>query len=193
MYDEGGDFNKRGSLTAFNMQLNRIFDTYRAFQFVPIICLPNAGVVDRELYVKGVPRMIIHCEKRTAKQGTYRVYGLWRFMWVLQKMQKAPVPQQAYMKTRPNFYGQFLDLPEARRKELELISTQGKKDIITNNVLKNRGLISVGDMARRLSISKPHLNRMIRDNGIKAESEYKKVRYFSTHTINLISEQLTRK
>lgn len=193
LYDEGGDFNRRGSLTAFNQQLNRIFETYRAFKFIPIICLPNASVIDRDLYLKGVPRIIIHCENRTDKYGRYRAYSLWRFMYVLQKMTKSPVPQQAYKRTYPNIFGQFLNLPEARQQELHKIGMEGKKQIITNNVLANRGLISIIDLARKANISRPHANRVIRDLGIKAEMEHKKVRYYTADQLQLIKENLKKK
>jgi hypothetical protein len=193
LYDEGGDFNKRGSLTAFNQQLNRLFDTYRAFAIVPIICLPNAGVIDRELFLKGVPRMMIHCENRTATYGRYRAYSLWRYMFVLQKMQKSTVPQQAYVRTFPNFYGQFKDLPEERRALLEKIGKEGKKEILTNNVLKSRGLVSVRDMSRRLNLSTQHTNKLIRETGVKAEMEYKKIRYFHTSAIDTLLEAVRQK
>jgi len=32
LYDEAGDFSRRGAITGFNKRLNRIFETYRTFE-----------------------------------------------------------------------------------------------------------------------------------------------------------------
>ena len=191
-YDEAGDFNKRGSLTGFNQQLNRVFETYRTFGIPVVVGLPSASVLDKDLFIKGIPRMTIHLENRQKNYGHYRVYSLYRMMHVMDKMKKAVVPQQSYAKTVPNFYGQFLDLPPARAKLLREISEEGKRAILTQGVLKNRGLVALPDLAKNFQITKQYANLIIRKLQIKENSTFKRVRYFDQDAVAKVGAELGR-
>jgi hypothetical protein len=193
IYDEGGDFNKRGALTEFNRLLNRIFETYRTFRICPIMSLPSASVLDKELFIKGIPRLCLHIENRSETYGNYRAYSLWRMMHVLHKMTKNVVPQQAYRKTYPNFYGQFLDLPPQRRDELRRISDEGKKEILTTNVLKQRGLVSMPDLAKQLNVTRQHLNFIIRKTNVSESNIHKRIRYFDSESVAKITAAMRGK
>lgn len=193
MYDEGGDFNKRGSLTQFNQQINRVFDVMRTFQIPILLALPYIGILDKDLFVKGIVRMHLHTSNRKVTYGKYSAYGLYRLMYVLDKMKKMVVPQQAFAKTVPNFFGQFLDLPPDRAAELAKICDEGKKSILTQNVLKNRGLVSLPDLAKDLGITKQYANHLLRKLNIKEDSILKRIRYFGQDTRAQLSAQLVRK
>jgi len=65
VYDEAGDFNTRASLTYFNQNMNRVFETYRALGIIVILCLPSFADIDTSLMKKKIARMLIHCYART--------------------------------------------------------------------------------------------------------------------------------
>jgi predicted DNA-binding protein YlxM (UPF0122 family) len=192
-YDEAGDFNKRGSLTAFNQQLNRVFETYRTFRIPVIIALPSASVLDKDLFIKGIPRLCMHVENRTLTSGQYKGYSLYKMMYVLDKMKKLIVPQQAYGKTYPLFYGHFLDLTPERSRELAKICDEGKRKILTENILKNKGLVSLPEMAKNLNITRQYASYIIRKINAKEDSVLKRIRYYSPDVVAQVSAHLHKR
>lgn len=188
VYDEAGDFNSRGALTQFNRSINRIFDTYRAFKIIVIIVLPNFGVLDQPIFDKKIPRILFHCNTRL-KQGNYSVYSLKRMMYIKYKMKKIVVPYEAYKFTSPNHRGHFLDLDPKRSKELDELSTKGKLNIVTENILKNQGLMTYQDISRTLRKSVDWVRRAISKKKIKHKQLFKRKKYFESSTIDMIANQ----
>lgn len=178
IYDEAGDFNKRGSLTAFNQQMNRVFETYRTFKILVVLVLPYFGILDDSIFHKQIPRMLLNCYGRTRTYGNYRGYSLYRMFYLKDNFKKTVVVPQAYTKTRPNFYGHFKDLDPKRSAELERVSTEGKKLFLSENVIKNRGLLSPLEIAHKFGRSKQYINSIIKKMGLKETSRFKRVRYF---------------
>ena len=178
IYDEAGDFNTRGALTGFNQMLNRVFDTFRAFKILVILVLPNFAVLDNPLFDKRIPRMLIHCHNRSIRQGEFSVYSLYRMYYLKHKIKKYIVPAYAYTGTTPNYRGHFLDLSPNKSIELEKISIEGKKNIVNENILKNRGLMNYKDLARKLGKSVVWVRMQIKKKGIKESKIYKRSYYF---------------
>jgi len=153
VYDEAGDFNTRASLTAFNKNMNRVFETYRALRIIVILCLPSFADVDSSLMKKKISRMLIHCYSRTKNRGNYKVYSLWR-MWYLKKgFKQVTVPDDAFKMTTPNFFGHFKDLDPEDSKILEEHSLQAKRQIITEGSLKDRNMVSLNRIADETGFS----------------------------------------
>lgn len=188
VYDEAGDFNSRGALTSFNRQLNRIFDTYRAFKIIVIVVLPNFAVLDQSLFDKQIPRVLIHCHNRK-NQGNYSVYSLKRMMYIKHKMKKIVVPFEAYRFTTPNHRGHFLDIAQARSIMLDKRSTAGKLDIITENVLKNQGLLTYQEISRKVKRSVDWTRRTISNKGLKHTQTYKKKKYFDNSVVDILVDE----
>lgn len=180
IYDEAGDFNSRGALTSFNQMLNRIFDTFRAFKIMVILILPSFHVLDSPLFDKRIPRMLIHCQNRSKKSGDFTVYSLYRMYYLKHKMKKNIVPSYAYTGTTPNYRGHFLDLAPSKSIELEKISIEGKKQIISENILKNKGLVCYKDIARKMGKSVIWVRQKVGKLKIKEEQIYKKHKYFDS-------------
>lgn len=153
IYDEAGDFNTRASLTYFNQQLNRIFETFRAMEILVIICLPSFADIDTSLMKKGVLRFLVHCFGRTTKQGNYSVYDLSRMWYVKAKFPKVTVPTDAFKITNPNFYGHFKDLDPEDATALNDVSMKGKKEIIRQSMIQQRGLVNSDDVVKATGYS----------------------------------------
>jgi len=186
IYDEAGDYNKRSALTKFNRQLNRVFETFRAFQILVIIVLPNFNVLDNALFDKQIPRMLLHCERRTRSYGTFRAYSLYRMFYIKKKMTKLTVSAQAYSSTTPNFYGQFLDLPPKRSNELELSSMKGKKDVIAKGAMANRGYQTVKQVAHSLGVSVEYVNKRVKQLDLSPVETMGRTRYFTSSLKDMI-------
>jgi hypothetical protein len=192
IYDEAGDFNKRGSLTSFNQRLNRVFETYRGFKILVILALPNFGVLDQRLFDNRIPRLLLHAYNRGDKYGNYKAYSLFRMFYLRHKMQKLIVPPHAYGQVEPNFYGHFLDLRPKRSKLLEQISTEGKREVLNDNVLKNRGLFHTGQISVKLHKSRCWVTQKFKELNIKAEYVYKKKHYYPGEIIDILNEEVKK-
>ena len=190
IYDEAGDFNKRGSLTAFNQQMNRVFETYRTFKILVVLVLPYFGILDDSIFHKQIPRMLLNCYGRTKFYGNYRGYSLYRMFYLKDNFKKTVVVPQSYTRTRPNFYGHFKDLDPKRSAELEKVSSDGKKQFLSESVIKNRGLLSPLEIAHKLGKSKQYINTIIKKMKIKETTKFKRLRYFDKEAQARISSQL---
>jgi len=190
IYDEAGDFSRRGALTEFNKMLNRIFETYRGFKILVIIILPNFGVLDKQLFDNMIPRLLLHCSKRNNNYGNYAGYSLWRMFYLRDKMKKLTVPPQAYDAVEPNFRGHFLDLKPTRSAELEKVSLEGKSKVLSQNILSARGLISTRDLMKKLHRSRPWVTEKIRKLSLKANHIYKKQRYYDKGVLERLKDEI---
>lgn len=183
IYDEAGDFNTRGALTNFNKRLNRLFEIYRGFRIIVVLVLPSIGVLDNSLFDKRIPRMLIHCNKRTSTAGKYSVYSLYRMYYIKHKLKKFISPPFAYSETMPNFRGWFKDLEEKRSEELNKFSTSGKELIVNQNILQSKGLLSYEDIAKKFGKSKQWVKLLFSQKKIKETTIFKKKKYFSADVL----------
>lgn len=189
VYDEAGDFNTRASLTFFNQNMNRVFETYRALGIVVILCLPSFSDIDTSLMKKKIARFLIHVYARTDSYGNYSVYSLWRMWYLKSKFAKVTVPDDAYRMVAPNFRGRFLDLDPVESELLETHSIKGKKDIIRKGMLSERGLIPLKDIAQKTGYSIETIRRYVKRTRVKGE-KYGSVLYYHKEIVsNIIGEK----
>ena len=190
IYDESGDFNRRGALTAFNAMLNRTFETFRAFKVLIILVLPSFKVLDNDLFDKQIPRLLLHCDKRTEDYGNYKGFSLYRMFYIKQKMEKLTVKPFAYNLVEPNFYGHFLDLTPERAKELDVISTKGKLSILKKAEIQIEGLIGYSDIARKVGRSVVWCRIEINKLKIKPDRIIGMQRYFKNDIVNILADRI---
>jgi hypothetical protein len=186
IYDESGDFNRRGALTAFNQMLNRTFETFRAFKIIVILILPSFNVLDNDLFDKQIPRCLIHCYDRRQNYGKYKVYSLYRMYYIKNKMDKLTVKPHAYGMVDPNQHGYFLNLPTARCSELDMISTKGKLSILKKAEIKIDGLISYSEIAQKLNRSLGNVSLTMNKLKLKPTRVIDKVKYFDNSVIDIL-------
>lgn len=188
IYDEAGDFNKRGSLTRFNATINRVFETFRAFKILVILCLPSFSILDNELLLKGIPQLLIHTRDRNDKWGNYQAYSLYRMYYVKEKMKKLIVKPFAYNITKENLHGHFKNLDETYRKQLDHLSTSGKKNILQKSQINVQGLMDYKTMASKLGLSHFTLRAKVGELKIKPAKVINRVRYFDDNAFNRIAD-----
>lgn len=193
VYDEAGDFNRRGALSRFNAMLNRTFETYRAFKIIVILVLPNFGVLDNDLFDKKIPRLLLNCWDRNQKYGNYRAYSLYRMLYIKDKMKKLTVKPLAYKYTIPNFYGQFKDLIPERSAELDKISTEGKIKELKHAEIKVDGLVTYQEMGIKLACSIAKLRIELKELQVKPVRYYEKKAYFDEGVIDMLADYMDKK
>lgn len=184
IYDEAGDFSKRGALSNFNLELNRIFQTFRTFKILIIVCLPYFNVLDNNLFDEGVPKLLLNVYGRTETEGQIRGFGYDEMLWLRYYMSQEKVKKQkCYKMVVPNFRGHFLDLPKNISEELDKYSTKGKKEILSGSIIKGEGLVSYKDIAKALNYHQMTVRKKISERGFKPVKNYKKVNYFDKSII----------
>ena len=187
IYDEAGDYSKRGSLTSFNAMLNRVFDTFRTYQILVILVLPNFKVLDENLFDKGLPRGLLNCyDKQQGRYGNYRGYDHVRMQWVKHFMSKIRVKQQAYGMETPNFKGHFLDLTAERSHQLDLLSTSGKLESLEKIGVKMDGLLTYGELSIKLQKPISWLRQSVKKLGIDATKKIGTVNYFTPDIVEAL-------
>jgi hypothetical protein len=129
LYDEAGDFSRRGALTTFNSTLNQVFNVYRAFNIMVILVLPDFNSLDNSIFNNRLPRVLFHLSNRSMLVGNVSIYGLTGMFYLKKYMAKLTVPPQAFKINDPNEWGNFHNLPAARAALLEKWSTGGKLEI----------------------------------------------------------------
>ena len=189
VYDEAGDFNTRASLTYFNQNMNRVFETYRALKIVVILCLPSFADIDTSLMKKKIARMLIHCYARNNNYGNYKVYSLWRAWYLKAKFAKVTVPDDAFRMVSPNFFGRFRDLDPVQAKELEVLSIAGKKSIIQKGMLKERGLINIKEIAQKTGYSVETIRRYTKAKKLRAEKHGATLYYHKEIVENILIDK----
>jgi len=190
IYDESGDFASTGALTKFNKTLNRVFETYRAFKIIVILVLPNFKFLDNKILVNKIPRLLLHCKRRTKNYGNFDAYPLYRMFYIKSKMEKFIVPEDAYTHTEPLFRGHFKNLDEERATELHNISIQGKKNIVSEAILHNKNLMTYKQMAGKCQKSEVWIRKQVALIKAKPSQVYKRKNYYSQETLERIMRNI---
>jgi hypothetical protein len=194
IYDEGGDFSKRGALTKFNAMLNRLFETYRGFKIIVIICLPNFNMLDNNLFDNKIPRMLLNLRNRT-KYGNYWGYSLSQMNWIRYWFDKLPkgAKHKCYSKCMANFHGQFKNLSPEREKALDKISTHGKRELLKKQEVQLSGLITYRELAIKIGRSIQWVRKHVYILKIKEARTIASVKYFNKSAVDQLSNVLEKK
>lgn len=190
IYDEAGDFNRKGAITRFNQMLMRTFETYRGFKIVVILSLPNFAVLENDLFDAKIPRMLIHCHDRGKGHGNFSGYSLAGMGWLRYWYDKLPKGSKykCYRKVTPNFRGHFLDISPARSKKLDMISTKGKLEILKKAEVRAEGLLTYKDLSAKVGRSLSWVKQMVSKHKIKYKKSIGLVRYFDEDTLNRLTD-----
>jgi len=194
VYDEAGDYAKRGAMTRFNQDLGRIFETFRAFKVIVIICLPRFWWLDNKIYELGVVKMIIHCYGRNENYGRYAVWFPDTIDWLIsraEKLKKMGLPQKlCYGMVSPNQRGIFYDLPKERSDALTKFGLEGKGMISQEAVLSSQGLISIKDICIKLGRSYQYVQRSLKEAKVKPARTFKNKNYYSRDSVESMLDRL---
>jgi len=193
VYDEGGDFSRRSSLTKFNGLLNQAFDMSRALKMVIVISLLRFWFVDQHIFDNGLIIGLVHCRNKCKTYSNYSGFSLYEMLLMKHAIKKMPIPSQVYSIFTPNFRGQFLDLEADRSRQLSTISIANKKKIIKESEIKIEGLMSKVDLAKRLNMSVSWVEKKIKDLKLKETKKINRVNYFNAYTLEMLAENLDTK
>lgn len=190
IYDEGGDFNRRSFMSKVNAILNRVFETYRAYKVIVIICLPNFWKLDKSLFELALPRFLIHVhgKKQDKGYGKFKAYSLHRIYGILNKLDKRSNKATIYKEYRPNLHGNTYNLPTERSNKLETLSTRSKLSYVKAQGHKIKGLSTIKEISERFTIPRNTIRNQIISVGLKQEKIENKV-YLNDSQIALLKSK----
>lgn len=188
IYDEAGDFNRRGAIGRFNAMMNRVFDTYRAFKIIVIVTLPKFYVLDQSLFDKEIPRLLLHCQGRTLLYGNYKAYSLYQMHWLTYWANKMAIKAKCFERVFPNFMGHFLDLPPKRSRILDHFTVGGKLEILDEVQIHHKGLVHVKEMSQRLGRSYVWTIRTLKKLKVQPAKIYKNRKYYDPGVMERLLE-----
>lgn len=191
-YDEAGDFSKRGAITQFNMMLNRIFETYRGFKIIVIIVLPNFNILDNQLFDNEIPRMLIHITNRNQRYGDFKVYSLSQMNWIRYWADKLPkgAKHKCFTKVEANFRGHFLNLSAVVERELDKLSTFGKKNLLKKTEIDMKGLFDYQQIANQTNRSINWVREQFKRMHIAHVTVIDQKKYFDKSVISSLYSRL---
>lgn len=192
LYDEAGDFNRRGALTRFNAMLNRTFETFRAFQIIVILILPSFHVLDQDLFDKNIPRLLVHAYGRTEKYGRFKAWSLYRMLYIRERMKKLVVKAFAYSIVDCNFQGDFLDLDTARCNQLDTLTIKGKMDVLQKQEIMMEGLISYEEISQKLRLSIEWVRKTLKILNFKPDRIIASRRFFKTDALDVLMDYMDK-
>lgn len=189
IYDEAGDFSRYGALTQFNSQINRIFEVYRAFQIVVIICIPTMYLLESRLFHNKIPRMLLHCYGRTKSYGCIKGYSYSRMNRLRQYMRKLQENMQmAYSLTDWNFMDKFKNLVPERDAQLNKLTVDSKMDIVKDSQARLEGLMNLAEIGRMVNRSRNHVRLLLKQLNVPHKKMIKNVYYWDEEAVRIINE-----
>lgn len=195
IYDEASDFNRRGALTKFNAELNRVFDVCRAFKIIIIMVLPSVKVLDNDLFNKGIVRGLFHVADKSINYNLVWAYSTYRTAYLIRNLKDTkqyPVPGKCYLKTYHNFDFRTYNLCPAREKELEKYSTESKLNVLSNTVRKAKGVLSQRQMAQMLGVSDSWISNKIKVLKIKCHMKADRQNYYTAVVLEELRAHIKR-
>jgi len=186
VYDEAGDFNRRGALTKFNAQLNRVFEVCRAFKIIIVMVMPCIKTLDNDLFNNGIVRGLFHVGDKFRTHNVVWAYSVYRAHYLLQSLKdgkRNPVVGKAYVKTRPNFKFRCKDLSSKRSIQLEGFSTNSKLDVLHKSVTQLEGLKDVKAISKQIGMSVEWINKACKKHKVIPTKRYKNKRFFNEQQI----------
>lgn len=190
IYDEGGDFSKRGAMSKFNKFLNRIFEVYRALKIIVIIVLPTMNALDSYFFENKIPRILLHAYGRDKNRTYFKAYSLNQMLRLRFYMRKFENKSAPYKFVQPNFIGNFYNLDPLRAEQLHKVSIEGKLDILgRESDTESEGYLTINQIATQLNRSNIWVRKIFKKIGV---NEPHKISNFRNHRKGLYKEEIIK-
>ena len=191
VYDEAGDFSKRGALSGFNKMMNRFFETYRMFKLIPIICIPRFYALDNHLFELEIPQLLFNVYDRTDRQGSIRCYGLREMFYMKNNVKSMVLKPLVYKTAHPILYGQFLNLPPDKEAKLASMSAKAKKQIAGQSIVRSENLVCTNEIVSLTGISYNNVTVKLRMAKVQPAFKIGLRKYYDKKVLDMFKNRYT--
>lgn len=194
VYDESGDYSRKGALSRFNKTMDRSMDMIRIFQVAIVIVCHDFTKLPREIIDKKIATMLIHCKQRNPNSGyaNAQVYDYSGMCWIQHYKKQEVVPELAYNKVYPNFHFRFKDLEPTRSQQLHILSGNKKVELFKQSEVKLQGLLNFKEIGYKVGMSEAWVKQQVRTLKVKEESIYKKKKYFNPQIADMLFKKIKK-
>lgn len=191
MFDEAGEYNRQGWASKLNKIVNKIMDTYRAYNIIIIMVLHDFQELPKHVWNIKLPTILIHLKERESV-GRSRWYDLQDMYWIMHNRKTDIFPEASYDKQTPVFRCNFKNLPLEEAKQLDELSTSAKKEKLRGSEIDIQGLLSIHDIQTILEKSVSWIKTHIKQLKIKEQTIYKKKKYYAQEIIAKLRKEIKR-
>jgi nucleoside-triphosphatase THEP1 len=192
MFDEAGEYNRRGWNTKLNKILDSIMDTFRAYNIIVIMVLHDFTELPKHIWNVKLPTMLIHLKERTGNEGSSQWYDLKDMYWIIHNRKQQVFPEDAYKLQTPVFRTHFKNLSEIRSQQLDKLSTTAKRNKLQGAEIKVQGLLYIKDIKELIQMSEVWIKKKIKELHIKEETTYKKRKYYTQDIISKLRNHIKK-
>ena len=191
IYDEGGDYSRKGALSRFNKAMDQAMATVRVYKSIIIIIVHDFAKLPREMYDKQIVTVLIHCKQRTPGSGysTAEIYDYNNLCYVLDNKKNVKVPEHAYKGA--NWHFRFKDLHPQRSQQLAKLCSIKKKELWENTQIKMEGYLTYKELSIKTRKGQSTIKKILTKLGIKPDTKYKKKNYYNPAIIDTIIKTKT--
>jgi len=184
MFDEAGEYNKRGWNTQLNKVMDSIIDTFRAYKITIFMVLHDFAELPKHVWSTRIVSTLIHLKERKSTYGRAFFYSQERIYWIIKYKKDAVYPEYAYNKEHYNVKVLFRNLIPERAKQLDVLSTQHKKRKLDQSDIKLNGLVNAKLIAEQLGMSKVWVDKKLILVKAKPERVYKLSKYYDKSMVD---------
>lgn len=190
IFDEAGEANRKSSPSKVNRSITRVFELYRGYDLIVIICLPRFYFFEGDILQLGVIRVLIHMSRKVeASYSDFKIFRVSQMMWIKAWVKKLPNPMDCYKHGRFSGRGHSLDLEEARSRELADYSLKSKRVEMKKTLLGIKDRLSLEQIADHYGKSSRWVRLKIKDlDDVGSIVQFKKKKWYEKAILERIDE-----
>ena len=192
VFDEAGEYNKRGWNSKLNKILDSVMDTFRAYKIIVFFVLHDFSELPKHIWNAKIPTFLIHLKERKKGVGRSYWYELKSMYYIINYRKTEVFPEASYDKVFPNFRCEFKNLEPERSNALDKLSTRAKKDRLEGSEIAIQGLLGFGDIAKLILRSEAWVKKTIRIYKYKEERTFKKKKYYTQDILSKLNSKILR-
>jgi len=193
MFDEAGEYNKRGWNSMLNRVMDSILDTFRAYNIIIVMILHDFSELPKHVWTTRIVNLLIHLKERKSCYGRAYFYKQKRMYWVIKFKKDSVFPEDAYNKEHFNVKILFRNLSQERSDQLNVLSTAHKRNKLQNSEVKLKGLITYEEIHEKTGRSISWIKTQVSKLKINPEHMYKKKKYYNPNIVDRMNYMVKRK
>ena len=192
IFDEAGEYNKRGWNSKLNKILDSVMDTFRAYKIIVFFVLHDFTELPKHIWNAKIPTFLIHLKERRKGVGRSYWYELKSMYYIINNRKTEVFPEASYDRVFPNFRCDFKNLEPEKANALDRLSTNAKKSRLEGSEIAIQGLLGFSDIAKLMLRSEAWVKKTISSMKIKEERIFKKKKYYTQEILGKLNSRIIR-
>lgn len=190
IFDEAGEASRKSSPSKINRTVVRLFELYRGYNILVLICLPRFYFLEGDILQLGIIRALVHTQrKRGRSYSDFKIFRVKQMMMIRYWVKKLADPTDCYKYGVPQTKGHFLDLAPERSKELAEFSLRSKRVEMKKNFLGIKDRMDMKTIMQHFGKSRRWVELKLREiDDIGEVKVFQKKKWYEKTIIDKIDE-----